>query len=457
MFVPGDGRPLQRVAWCTRRRAGLLRGGHRGRRRRLPDRRDLRAAGPPRARNRRRVPGLRAPRHRALRRARGGGRRGGALRASSTRSSTSESGVTHTARDHDGRRRPASARSASRAPSCAGACAGLRRRGRHRRDAARVGVAGPRRGGGAASTRRRPGCRAARVACRCSSPRGCRRAWTELPWGRVDARCRRAPRRAASNTRCAWCSAGAAVGDRDRADPQGGARRRRRRLSRPHRDAAGAGHRGRRRPAAGAHDAGQRRAARRAGDDPPVAAPRHRRRHLRRRAADAAHRARCGCGAGVRRGRASRSPGSTRMPARAGCSATRSCASSGRPCRPRAAEGIDAHGPFAPDTVFMRARHAAGHAGEFDLVVAMTHDHGLIPVKYLGRGAGRQRDARPAVRAHQPRPRHRLRHRRPRPSPTRPAWSPRCDMARRLRSGFSRRALSAASCRRARAVARSIR
>jgi 4-hydroxythreonine-4-phosphate dehydrogenase len=43
------------------------------------------------------------------------------------------------------------------------------------------------------------------------------------------------------------------------------------------------------------------------------------------------------------------------------------------------AEGIDAHGPFAPDTVFMRARR-----GEFELVVAMTHDHGLIPVKYLG-------------------------------------------------------------------------
>ena len=29
--------------------------------------------------------------------------------------------------------------------------------------------------------------------------------------------------------------------------------------------------------------------------------------------------------------------------------------------------GIDASGPYAPDTVFMRARHAAGHAGEFDL------------------------------------------------------------------------------------------
>ncbi len=43
------------------------------------------------------------------------------------------------------------------------------------------------------------------------------------------------------------------------------------------------------------------------------------------------------------------------------------------------AEGIAASGPYAPDTVFMRARR-----GEFDVVVAMTHDHGLIPVKYLG-------------------------------------------------------------------------
>jgi 4-hydroxythreonine-4-phosphate dehydrogenase len=51
-------------------------------------------------------------------------------------------------------------------------------------------------------------------------------------------------------------------------------------------------------------------------------------------------------------------------------------------------EGIDASGPHAPDTVFMRARRAAGHPGEFDLVVAMTHDHGLIPVKYLGLDEG---------------------------------------------------------------------
>ncbi len=48
------------------------------------------------------------------------------------------------------------------------------------------------------------------------------------------------------------------------------------------------------------------------------------------------------------------------------------------------AEGIDASGPYAPDTVFMRARHTAGHPGAFDVVLAMTHDHGLIPVKYLG-------------------------------------------------------------------------
>jgi 4-hydroxythreonine-4-phosphate dehydrogenase len=47
-------------------------------------------------------------------------------------------------------------------------------------------------------------------------------------------------------------------------------------------------------------------------------------------------------------------------------------------------QGVDASGPFAPDTVFMRARSAPGHEGEFDVVVAMYHDQGLIPVKYLG-------------------------------------------------------------------------
>jgi len=47
-------------------------------------------------------------------------------------------------------------------------------------------------------------------------------------------------------------------------------------------------------------------------------------------------------------------------------------------------EGIAASGPFAPDTVFMRARAANDKPGEFDVVVAMYHDQGLIPVKYLG-------------------------------------------------------------------------
>ena len=48
------------------------------------------------------------------------------------------------------------------------------------------------------------------------------------------------------------------------------------------------------------------------------------------------------------------------------------------------AAGIHASGPFAPDTVFMRARTKDGQAGEFDVVVAMYHDQGLIPVKYMG-------------------------------------------------------------------------
>ncbi|TVQ54537.1 MAG: 4-hydroxythreonine-4-phosphate dehydrogenase PdxA [Phycisphaerales bacterium] len=41
--------------------------------------------------------------------------------------------------------------------------------------------------------------------------------------------------------------------------------------------------------------------------------------------------------------------------------------------------GINARGPFPADTVFIQAA-----AGEYDLVVAMYHDQGLIPVKLLG-------------------------------------------------------------------------
>lgn len=48
------------------------------------------------------------------------------------------------------------------------------------------------------------------------------------------------------------------------------------------------------------------------------------------------------------------------------------------------AQGLDVSGPLAPDTVFMRARNTPGRRGEFDVVIAMYHDQGLIPVKYLG-------------------------------------------------------------------------
>jgi 4-hydroxythreonine-4-phosphate dehydrogenase len=43
------------------------------------------------------------------------------------------------------------------------------------------------------------------------------------------------------------------------------------------------------------------------------------------------------------------------------------------------ARGIDATGPVPGDTIFLRALD-----GQFDLVVAMYHDQGLIPVKLLG-------------------------------------------------------------------------
>ena len=42
-------------------------------------------------------------------------------------------------------------------------------------------------------------------------------------------------------------------------------------------------------------------------------------------------------------------------------------------------EGLDASGPWPPDTIFARA-----FAGEFEIVVAMYHDQGHIPAKLLG-------------------------------------------------------------------------
>ena len=48
------------------------------------------------------------------------------------------------------------------------------------------------------------------------------------------------------------------------------------------------------------------------------------------------------------------------------------------------AQGCTVTGPFAPETLFLRARNAKGLTGEFDLLVAMYHPQRLIPVKYLG-------------------------------------------------------------------------
>lgn len=47
-------------------------------------------------------------------------------------------------------------------------------------------------------------------------------------------------------------------------------------------------------------------------------------------------------------------------------------------CRAR---GVEVHGPFPADTIFVRATR-----GEFDVVVACYHDQGLIPVKLLAFG-----------------------------------------------------------------------
>jgi len=41
-------------------------------------------------------------------------------------------------------------------------------------------------------------------------------------------------------------------------------------------------------------------------------------------------------------------------------------------------DGMNVSGPYPPDTVFFKAAH-----GEFDAVVCMYHDQGLIPFKLL--------------------------------------------------------------------------
>lgn len=43
------------------------------------------------------------------------------------------------------------------------------------------------------------------------------------------------------------------------------------------------------------------------------------------------------------------------------------------------AKGLDVYGPCAPDTVYLQA-----YEGQYDMVVAMYHDQGHIPLKLLG-------------------------------------------------------------------------
>ena len=46
-------------------------------------------------------------------------------------------------------------------------------------------------------------------------------------------------------------------------------------------------------------------------------------------------------------------------------------------------EGIDCTGPYSPDTIFKR-----GFEGEFDLIIAMYHDQGHIPLKLMAMDEG---------------------------------------------------------------------
>ena len=66
---PATAAPLRRIAWCTGGAQGYFEAAIAAGADAYPHRRNLRAAGALRARDRRRLPGLRAPRDRALRRA----------------------------------------------------------------------------------------------------------------------------------------------------------------------------------------------------------------------------------------------------------------------------------------------------------------------------------------------------------------------------------------------------
>jgi 4-hydroxythreonine-4-phosphate dehydrogenase len=83
--------------------------------------------------------------------------------------------------------------------------------------------------------------------------------------------------------------------------------------------------------------------------------------------------------AGVAASRASRCRRSIRMPATAARSACEEIEVIEPAVRALQAQGLDARGPYSPDTVFIAARR-----GDFDAVVSMYHDQGQIAMKLMG-------------------------------------------------------------------------
>jgi 4-hydroxythreonine-4-phosphate dehydrogenase len=55
--------------------------------------------------------------------------------------------------------------------------------------------------------------------------------------------------------------------------------------------------------------------------------------------------------------------------------------------------GLDVSGPVPPDTVFVKAL-----GGQFDIVVAMYHDQGHIPLKLIGFSMGKTPDSASRIR-----------------------------------------------------------
>ena len=132
-------------------------------------------------------------------------------------------------------------------------------------------------------------------------------------------------------------------------------------------------------------------------------------------------------GASASRGRGSRSPGSTRMPARAARSATRTRRSIAPAVAALAPRGHRRERPLP-------GRHDVPRRGArtaYDVALAMYHDQALIPIKTIAFDEARERHARPALHPHLAGPRHRLRHRR---QGRRPAGQPDRGAAPRRRA-----------------------